>query len=56
MDPSPGGSARYRPATARVGGVRRGERGRERGDRAGGALARWGESEAVVGAVVRCNG
>ena len=43
MDPSPGGSGRYRPALARVGGGRRalgrrraGEAGREGGGRAAG--------------------
>ena len=42
MDPSPGGSGRYRPALARVGGGRGAIGRRERG----GALAGRGESEA----------
>ena len=45
MDPSPGGSGRYRPAVARVGGEREARRRREGGD----ALAAAGEREARGG-------
>ena len=43
MDPSPGGSGRYRPALARVGGGRRAIGRRERGEagREGGESAAW---------------
>jgi hypothetical protein len=44
MDPSPGGSGRYRPALARVGGGGRATGGRE----AGGAMARRGGRRAVA--------
>ena len=39
----PGGSGRYRPDVARVGGGRWARRRRERGD----TLAGWGEREAI---------
>ena len=44
-DPSPGGSGRYRPALARVGGGSGSSGRREWGE----ALAGWGGSEAEAG-------